>query len=198
MIWTAEKLLNAIAEASPKECVTETRMAELTGLTPLQVEKAALKLHKHLLLEKTSRGCHKLTEAGIAAAAEGKRLRSGPTEWVGPKVHKDSIRIRAWRAMKLKGKFSLPDLCMLCAKGGEKDIYSNLRKYVKALEDAGYLIRLSLRESGTAITSNGNVRWWLSPEKVTGLQAPVWSAKNKTIYDPNTEETISLEVRNVA
>jgi hypothetical protein len=95
--------------------------------------------------------------------------------------------------MKLKGKFSLPDLCMLCAKGGEKDIYSNLRKYVKALEDAGYLIRLSLRDSGIATTSNGNVRWWLSPEKVTGLQAPVWSAKSKTVYDPNTEETISLK-----
>lgn len=198
MIWTAEKLLNAIAEASPKECITESRMSEITGLTQVQVEQAALKLRKHKLLEKTAKGCHRLTDAGRAAAAEGKQLRSGPSGWVGPKVHKDSLRIRAWRAMRLKEKFSLPDLCMLCARGEEKDIISNLRKYVTALEKAGYLTRLSRRDRGTAMTSNGHIRWWLNPENITGLQAPVWSASTNSVYDPNTEKTIGLEVRNVA
>lgn len=199
MIWTAEKLLNAIAEASPKECITEARMAEITGLDKVQIERAALKLRKHDLLTKTSRGCHKLTDAGRAAATEGKQLRSGPNgQHSGPKVNKESLRIRAWRAMRLKEKFSLPDLCMLCARGSEKDIVSNLRKYVTALEKAGYLTRMNRREPGTSITSNGHVRWWLNPANNTGLLAPVWSIKDNTIYDPNTEEKISLEVRNVA
>lgn len=200
MIWNAENLLKAIAEASPKECITEARMAEITGMEPVQIERAALKLRKHELLTKTARGCHKLTDAGRAAAAEGKQLRSGPNgQQSGPKVNKGTLRIRAWRAMRLKQKFSLPDLCSLCAQGQEKDIISNLRKYVHALEKAGYLIRLSRREPGQSLTSNGHVRWWLMPEKITGLDAPVWSQSNNSVYDPNTEKTISLEeIRNVA
>jgi hypothetical protein len=198
--WNAENLLKAIAEASTKECITEARMAEITGMEPVQIERAALKLRKHDLLTKTARGCHKLTDAGRAAAAEGKQLRSGPNgQHSGPKVNKDSLRIRAWRAMKLKQKFSIPDLCMLCAQGEEKDIVSNLRKYVTALEKAGYLTRLNRREPGQALTSNGHIRWWLMPEKITGLAAPVWSQSNNSVYDPNTESTILLEeMRHVA
>lgn len=201
MTWTAENLLAAVAQASPDECITVDRMSVLTGMDAVQIERAALKLRKHGLMEKTARGCHKLTESGVAAAAEGKQLRSGPNGgWTGPKVNKASLRIRAWRAMRLKEKFSLPDLAMLCAQGEEKDIISNLRKYVHALERAGYLTRMARREPGTAPTSNGHIRWWLQPEKNTGLQAPVWSADKNTVYDPNTEQTIMLpqEVRHVA
>jgi len=199
MTWNAETLLQTVAEASKQECITEERMSVITGMDAVQIERATLKLRKHGLMEKTARGCHKLTEAGVAAAAEGKKLRSGPKKWTGPRVNKASLRIRAWRAMRLKEKFSLPDLAMLCAQGEEKDIISNLRKYVHALERAGYLSRMSRREPGTSPTSNGHIRWWLQPEKMTGLQAPVWSVEKNSVYDPNTEQTIQLpEVRHVA
>ncbi len=187
MKWTAEQLLQAIAQASPSECITEARMVEITGLSARQVEHAALKLRKYGLLEKTGQGCHILTESGREAAAAGKTLRSGPTAWTSPKVNKDSLRIRAWRAMRIRRKFSIPDLCMLVAQGGEKDIESNVGKYVRALEKAGYLIRMAKREAGVALTSNGHIRYWLPDDKDTGPLAPIWRVAAGEVYDPNTE-----------
>jgi DNA-binding transcriptional ArsR family regulator len=192
MAWVSEKLLTAVGKAAPHECITEARMAELTGLSDRQVENAALKLRKHGLLEKTGQGCHTLTDAGREACVAGAKLRSGPRAWTGPKVHKDSLRTRVWRAMRLRGKFSIPDLEMLVAEGGEKDIASNIRKYLKPLEKAGYIIRMPKREAGTALTSNGHVRWWLLPEKDTGPQAPVHRKVSGTVYDPNTETEVSI------
>lgn len=192
MAWTAEQLLTAIAQASPDECITEARMVELTGLTAKQVEQAALKLRKHELLEKTGQGCHKLTDSGREAAAAGTTLRSGPRRWTGPKVHKESLRLRVWRAIRIRRKFSIPDLEMLVAEGGEKDITSNIGKYIRALEKAGYLVKMAKREAGTAPTSNGHIRYWLQDEKDTGPLAPIWRVANGTVYDPNTEQEISL------
>lgn len=198
MTWTAEDLLNAIATASPKECITEAIMAEITGMEPVQIERACLNLRKHQLLTKTTKGCHKLTDAGREAAAAGKRLRSGPTSYTAPKINKDSLRIRVWRAMRLRRKFSIPDLCMLVAQGGEKDIESNVGKYVRALEKAGYLIRMAKREAGVALTSNGYIRYWLPEDKDTGPQAPVWRVAAGEVYDPNTEQAIFIaETRHV-
>lgn len=201
MKWTAEQLLQAIAQASPSECITEAHMVEITGLSARQVEHAALKLRKYGLLEKTGQGCHILTESGREAAAAGKTLRSGPTAWTSPKVNKDSLRIRAWRAMRIRRKFSIPDLCMLVAQGGEKDIESNVGKYVRALTRAGYLIEMPKRERGTALTSNGFKRWWLQDDMDTGPLAPVWRVAAGEIYDPNTDTVRPIgkaqEVRHV-
>jgi len=192
MAWIAEQLLTAIAQHSPTECVTEARMCEITGLKPLQVERATLKLRKHELLVKTDMGCLQLTDAGREAAAAGKTLRSGPREWTAPKVNKESLRIRVWRAIRIRRKFSIPDLEMLVAQGGEKDIASNIGKYVRALEKSGYLMKMAKREAGTALTSNGFIRYWLSDDKDTGPLAPVWRKGKGTIYDPNTESEVPL------
>lgn len=192
MAWTAEQLLTAIAQASSEECITEARMVELTGLTAKQVDHAALKLRKHELLEKTGQGCHKLTDSGREAAAAGKTLRSGPRKWTGVKLHKDSLRVRVWRAMRIRRKFSIPDLEVLVAEGGEKDMTSNIGKYIRALEKAGFLIKLPKREAGNAATSNGFVRWWLPDDKDTGPMAPMWRTSKGTVYDPNTEQEHAL------
>lgn len=188
MAWTSEQLLTAIAQAAPDECVTEARMVEITGMTAQQVEQAALKLRKHGLLEKTGQGCHKLTDTGRAAAAEGAKLRSGPRAWTAPKVNKDSLRIRVWRAIRIRRKFTIQDLAMLVAQGGEKDIESNIGKYLRVLVKAKYLIELPKREAGTKQGSNGFIRYWLTDEKDTGPQAPVWRKGKNTVYDPNTEQ----------
>ena len=192
MAWISEKLLTAIADNSPTECVTEARMCEITGLKQLQVERAALKLRKYGLLEKTSQGCHVLTDSGREAVAAGIKLHSGPTQWTSPKVNKDSLRIRVWRAMRIRRKFSIPDLELLVAQGGEKDITNNIGKYVRALAKAGYLVELAKREAGTAITSNGFKRYWLPEDKDTGPQAPVWRKAKETVFDPNTESEVSI------
>lgn len=188
MVWRSEALLTAVAEASPRDCITEARMAELTGADAASIEASCNKLRRHGLMEKTARGCHKLTKAGLAAVEQGKALRSGPKgNLIGVRTVKGTLRTRTWSAIRLLKKFSLDDLYLLVAQGGERDIASNTRKYVKALQLAGYLQRLKVRERGTAPTSNGKARWLLTRD--TGHDAPIWSADKKQVYDPNTTET---------
>ncbi|KIO49623.1 hypothetical protein [Nitrosospira sp. NpAV] len=191
MAWISEQLLTAIGKHALNECITDARLLALTGLNDKQVENSALKLRKHELIELTGPGCYRLTDAGREALAAGKaNLRSGPKggSRTNTRICKDTLRIRVWRAIRILRKFSIPDLELLVAQGGEKDIGSNIGKYVRALERAGYLIRLQKREAGTALTSNGFIRWWLPDDKDTGLHAPVLSVAKGALYDRNTEE----------
>lgn len=187
MIWTAEKILHAIAKSNV-HCVKEEDIAAFTGLTAKQVEQGCLKLRQHGMLEKTEQGCHLTTDAGREAMFAGATIRSGPKgKHIAPKINKNSLRIKVWRAIRIKSKFFIPDLAMLVAEGGEKDITSNIGKYIRALEKAGYIVKMPKREPGTKMTSNGHIRYWLLPERDTGPQAPVWRVAANVIYDPNTE-----------
>ncbi len=189
--WATEQLLAAIAQAAPRECITEARLAAITGKNARSIENSCAILRKHGLITKTAQGCHKLTRAGRAAIAEGARLRSGPK---GPRtghlVREGTLRARAWAAMRIKGKFSIDDIVMLCVAGGERDVRSNLGKYFRALARAGYLRPLPTREAGIAPTSNGAIRYLLVEN--TGPKAPVWSMSRRRLYDPNTEEEITF------
>lgn len=194
MAWIAEQLLEAIGRAAPRHCITEEEAMQITGLTVRQVEQGILKLRKHGLVEKVSTACHRLTDAGREAVAAGLKIRSGPRGGgqTGKRIHKGTLRIRVWRAMRIRRKFSIPDLVSLVAEGGEKDIDSNIRKYLSALTRAGILTELPRREAGTALTSNGYKRYWLRDENNTGPQAPVWRQAANSVYDPNTETEIAL------
>lgn len=195
MVWISEQLLTAICQAAPSACITEARMVELTGLSAKQVEQSALKLRKHDLLEKTSRGCYKLTAAGKEALPWKLKLRSGPrgSGQTGKRVRKMSLRIGIWRAFRIRRKLSVPEIIALVVDGSERgDVTSNVQKYVSALAKAGYLIEMPRREPGTALTSNGFKRWWLADGKDTGPKAPVWRAARGSVYDPNTETETNI------
>lgn len=190
-MWKTERLLTVIGEAAPRDCITEARLAELTGHDARSIEASCRKLRKHGLLALTARGCHKLTDAGRAAVEQCARVRSGPRgKWTGVHVQKDTLRTRAWLAMRIKGKFTLDDLVMLAARGDERHAGSNLGKYVRALALAGYVRRLQVREAGIAVTSNGFMRWMLVQN--TGPQAPVWRPSRGTVYDPNLHKSVPL------
>lgn len=194
MAWLAEELLTAIGQAAPQDCITRAALILLTDLNDKQVDNATRKLRKHGLLDLTGPGCYRLTAAGTAALSAGKTLRSGPQGSGQPRkrVWQSTLRIRVWRAIRIRRKFSIPDLEMLAAQGDEKDIGSNIGKYLRALERAGYLVKLPKREAGTALTSNGFMRWWLPDEKDTGPKAPVIRSARKTLYDPNLEQEVPL------
>ena len=188
-MWKSEALLTAVAQAAPRDCITEARMAEITKADARSIENSCLKLRKHGFLEKTERGCYKLTRAGRAFVAQGAKLRSGPQ---GPRtgrvVQQGSLRARAWAAMRIKRKFSIADLVMLCARGGERDIVSNIGKYLRALGRARLVQQLAVREPSFVSTSNGALRWMLLVDN--GPKPPVWRQSRGTVYDPNTEEDI--------
>lgn len=194
MAWIAEQLLKVIGKHAPDECITEDKLITLTKLKPRQVENATRKLRKHSLIILTAPGCFRLTNAGkTALASEGGRLRSGPRgQQPGARVHKNSLRARVWRAIRIRRKFSIPEIEPLVAQGVEKDVRSNIGKYIKALEEAGYLVKMRKREAGSALTSNGFCRWWLPDENDTGPLAPVWRPTKNTVFDPNNGKEVPL------
>lgn len=189
MVWTAELILTAINHAKPRDCFTRKDVERLTGMTAKQVEHACLKLRKHELIALTEKGCLRLTAAGRAAAAEGQTLRSGPRGMeTGVRKRAETMRDRAWRAMRIRRKFGIADLVMLTALGGERDPESNMLKYIKALVQVGILVELPRREAPLNTTSNGCKRWWLRDEADTGPLAPiVRTGRRNEVFDPNTE-----------
>ncbi|MGA8147792.1 MAG: hypothetical protein WB870_09500 [Gallionellaceae bacterium] len=194
MAWIAEQLLTAIRDERVCDCITEERLVMVTGLTPRQVEAAALTLRRNGLLEKTGKGCHRITDAGMVALIAGASVHSGPRgkQESGKRVWKNTLRARVWSAIRIRRKFSVPELIALVADEGHEDITSNLQKYVRALARAGYLVELPRREPGTALTRNGYKRYWLQDAKDSGPQAPVWRVKAGTVYDPNTKIEVAI------
>ena len=195
MVWIAEKVLTAIDAAGLHDCITKLQLVELTGLTPRQIEGFTSKLSRHSLLKVTAKGCYQLTDAGKEALAAGGRFRSGPKgkESGICRVRENTLRTKLWRAMRIRRKFSVPELISLVVDGSEcGDITNNVQKYLGALAKAGYLIEMPRREPGTAIGSNGYKRWWLTDEKDTGPQAPVFRARVKNVFDPNTRAIIDV------
>lgn len=194
MVWIAEKVLTAINDAGLQDCVTKEQLVVLTELTPQQITGFTSKLSGHGLLKVTGKGCYKLTDAGKQALAAGGRFRSGPKgkESGICRVLENTLRVRIWRAMRIRRKFSVPELISLVVDGTEADITNNVQKYLGALAKAGYITEMPRREPGTAIGSNGFKRWWLQDAKDTGPQAPVFKARIKTVYDPNTRESIDI------
>lgn len=189
MTWIAQKLLTAIGQASPDECITEVRLVELTRLEAKQVENAALTLRRRELATRVGPGCLKLTDAGREALAAGATITSGPNgPQPGKRIFTDTLRSRIWTALRIRQKASIPDLIMLTAQGNarEKALESNIGKYLRALAKAGFVSKMPRREPGTAITSNGYVRWLLI--RNTGPLAPVWRPGKSSVYDPNTTE----------
>ena len=193
MTWTSEQIMQTIQVHMLNECITNARLVELTGLKPEQVGNSTSKLHQNGFIKVVDKGCFRITQAGITALDQKTNLRSGPKGKLQiPRIYRDSLRVRVWRAIRIRSSFSIPDLLPIVTKGGEKDAQSNIYKYIKALESAGYLIRMGKRMPGTAMTSNGFARWRLDLEKNTGPQAPIWRMGKGSVFDPNTEEEIFL------
>lgn len=193
MIWTSEIIMEAIGKHMLNECITNERLVELTKLEPRQVENSTLRLRNHGFIKLVDKGCYRVTQDGITALQSNRKIRSGPKgQQATVRVFKDSLRARVWRAIRIRKNFSIPELTGLVARGDERDAECNIRKYLIALEGAGYLIRMKKRIPGTALTSNGFARWRLDLEKNTGPEAPIWRSKKETVFDPNTNEEVTL------
>jgi hypothetical protein len=99
------------------------------------------------------------------------------------------LRERAWWLMRQHPRFTLDDLLFTLNDSGAKDAPGNLTKYIAGLEAVGVLVRLQRRAPGRAPTSNGHVIWRLARD--LGRQAPVWRAKQRALWDPNSSTLIA-------
>lgn len=166
-------------------CLTIDQLDTALPLNRRQISDGAAKLILRGLAERVEAGCYQLTSAGLEAAARGEAITSGPMGRHTAKARKpiaDTLRQRAWTAMRMSGAFTVGALVMAAGRG-EADAENNLQRYLRRLKGAGYVAELPVRERGTALTSNGFKRYRLIRD--TGPAAPVWSDARGRIIEHN-------------
>lgn len=180
-------ILQALVEAGGH--MTTAQLAKRTGVPQKQVSQTCERLRMRGLIEKPEKkGVFAATKAGRETIAAGQTIKSGPcAPHTGKRMALDTLRTRAWRAMKILQRFTAGDLETVAKQGGERDPLDNIRRYLLCLERAGYLRRLRAREAGTAPTSNGSIRYIVVQH--TGRKAPILLKGRTRLYDPNTGET---------
>lgn len=178
----------------PRQSLTIGQLAVRSVIPRHEVVKTVGYLINRGYLTRTELGVYILTPEGEEALANGVEIRSGP---IGPDTGKsrkpfaDTIRQRAWNAMRIVGAFSTPDLvCAACEDPGDKD-HHNIQRYCRALKEAGYLIEMPNREAGSAETSNGFKRYRLLNN--TGEIAPTFRNTKKEVFDHNTKEVFPCQ-----
>lgn len=183
-------MLQALFADLADACVTIEVLARQMGLTHRQISNAARGLIVRGFVDRIEAGCFKLTEAGATAAAEGVIITSGPRRPHAKlrSAVRDTLRQRAWTAMRIQRRFTVRDIAMVSASGSERDAVENVSRFFRVLARAGYL-RVVGREPGTAPGSNGFVRYQLV--RNTGPRVPVHSEKRGAIHDFNTEEDVA-------
>ncbi|MFL7904713.1 hypothetical protein ACJ41P_26535 [Azospirillum argentinense] len=175
----------AVLSAS-RRCLTIEELADTAGISRRQAWNGTVGLIARDYVVRRERGCYEVTEEGLVAHTAGTPLKSGPA---GPlercrKPQANTLNGRLWRAMRMKGKFSLGDLLNLAAHGDEGNAEHNAGRYVRALVAAGYLTELR-RAKPDRPGSNGVKRYALL--RNSGPLTPMLR-RGGDIYDPNTGE----------
>lgn len=165
-------------------------LATETEFTRKQVSDACAVLVRRGLVRSRVEGKFSVTDLGRELLSSGSRIVSGPAGPRGHRPTRSSLRERIWRALLMLRKATIPELLSYAAAGGEKAANNNTRKYLIALERAGYLVRDSRRVPGTSPTSNGFARWILLER--TGPKPPMYNPRKKRVYDPNTKKETLL------
>lgn len=162
-------------------CMTTDELGEAVGLDRRAVSSACCRLLVRGLIDRKEVGCFEITSEGTELLKCGEPITSGPVRPLTqshPRTNrKEPVRDKIWRAMRITRKFSIADLQVISGAG-----YENARRYVLALQRAGYLYRLRT-EKGFARTSSGFVRWSLVRD--TGPAAPVWRPRRRQVFDRN-------------
>lgn len=118
---------------------------------------------------------YSITDAGARFQARDEPI-DGPAKGSRAEYHRGSLRARAWRVMRMREWWSVSDLLMTIADGTEKDAETGLRRYVRALFLAGYVVPSKRTPD----------RWRLIQN--TGHLAPALNTQTRTLTDPNTGE----------
>ena len=166
-------------------------LSKQTGYTHKQVSDACAVLARRGFVASRVVGKFRVTNAGRELLNAGGCVRPGHPD--GPRdrrIVRDTLRDRVWRALRMLRTATIPEVLCLARAGDENAANNNVRKYLRALEKAGYVVRDARRVPGTAPTSNGFARFILVEN--TGAKAPVYSNRKGHLYDPNTGKEFPL------
>jgi hypothetical protein len=170
-----------------------------TGLARKQIVMAIDRLSKRRLVAHAGHALYRRTAAGDAFIAAGATVRPGPADR-GPRplrgdhaAGRDTLRDRAWRALRQLKKATLPEILELACRGEEADPHGNVRTYLYQLLRKGIVARLSRRVPGIAQTSNGFHQWLLVRD--LGPKAPVWRKRSGVLIDRNSGKPLQEDRR---
>lgn len=169
--------------AAQTACLDVDAFVDATGLPRAKISKALARLIERGLMERREQGCFAATLTGLQMVAEQAEVSRGAPKQDKPRRPiRGTLRQRAWNVMRIQSPFSVRSVAMVAVKS-EVNAESDLRKWFRALELAGYLQRQVRREAGTAPSSNGFVRYSLI--RSTGMIAPIWSIERGCVRDLN-------------
>ncbi|MBC9246713.1 hypothetical protein H4P12_08305 [Paracoccus sp. 11-3] len=158
-------------------------------LTRRQISDAAACLSRRDYLHWLGAGRYQLNGDGLAAAARGEVIKSGPRGGHNRiRDVRNTLRERVWRSMRLRKSFTVPDLISDAATDQDRRPQDNIYRYLRVLKAAGYVAELPRRAAGAAITSNGYKRWMLIRD--TGPLAPSVRENVAAIHDFNIGEDV--------
>lgn len=180
------KILAKLAES--RRCLTLDELAEELGVKRNRITGCVSRLITNKFVRRAEKGCYEVTKDGRDAHNNG--YRPGPQKPHSGRRDplKNTLRARVWRTLQLRKRVTIPEIIENAAKGTEKNPYTNIQHYLRALKRAGYVKELAMREEGTAPESNGHKIWLLV--KDTGPKQPI--IRKNGLYDPNTEEEITF------
>lgn len=185
MIWGSQIVLEML-DAAPGAGLKFDQIAAAGTAAGNGLEWSLRRLRRRGLVELDARR-YRLTAAGRAFLAAGKRLTSGPRGPIAAKrLVKNTLRERVWRAIRIRRKFSAFEIIPLAASGTERDAEGNVCKYLRVLARSGFLAQLPTRRRGDSRAGSGYKRYLLVRD--TGPQAPRWLPVRGIVYDPNTTE----------
>lgn len=181
----ANRMLKLLQDGAPKAIAA---LHAETGYARRQLSDAARQLNRRGLMIWTRSGVYQLNAKGREVAAEGLVMTSGPSGPTGARRFvADTFLERAWRAMRVRGQFTVPEL-VADAIRFEAAPESSLTRYLGRLCRAGYVIEMPYRRPGTRPGSNGFKVFRLL--RNTGPRAPVYSGAANMLRDPNTGEDV--------
>ncbi len=181
-----EQLLEALPP--PGDPVTIGALAEKLNDENRRVVRSMDVLRRRGLVVRLESGLYKLTPAGEEARHGGASLKSGPRKPHTGRARKPApFRQALWTALRFGEAATIPDMLSLIPEEVHgRNPHSNAYHYLRRLAVAGFVLRLTQRDPGTALTSNGFIRFRLI--KNTGPLAPFWSGKAKKMIDQNVSE----------
>lgn len=185
--WVTQKVLDAMPPG--RKTTTTSELARKSGLTAHQVRVCVAKLKKRDLLASRRPGVHRLTAAGHKVRDAGLKILPGPNGKVP--YRRGTFRERLWRILRQQVKTTIPELIELAGTGREKDPDKNAAKYLWALAQAGYVVKMARREPGIAPSSIGYVRYVLIRD--TGPKPPTFRERLYSVFDQNTGEEHRIE-----
>ena len=160
--------------------------------------KVALNAARHLLdkglLSRPRAACYRLTAAGRralavpGATADPARptSRAAPRQGVLPLPYE-----RAWKAMRIKRRFTHPDLMMVISTDEHRVCPRNIRGYIAGLVAAGY-VRCLYRPGRESVAGGSTARRY-ALVRDTGPKAPALRKPKGVLHDPNLGQDVPLD-----